>query len=115
KEAAAENRLTAPPVPPPAPAPVIVEAAPPAPSVAAAAVSETPARSDGPGALTWSLGGVGLAAVATGTVLGVVAQGQASQDGATQMNGVTLHRLSPGAYAAEQNEALAADVLWSAG
>jgi tetratricopeptide (TPR) repeat protein len=116
KESAAQHGAALPAAPPPAPAPVsptvIVEAAPPAP---AAAVSETPERAARPGALTWSLGGIGVAALATGTVLGVVTQGQASQDGAKQVNGVTLHQLSPGAYAAEQNEALAADVLWSVG
>lgn len=109
---AAESRAAAPPAPPPAPAspvaPVLVEAP-------AAAVSEVPARPGRPGALTWSLGAGGLAALVTGTVLGVVAQGQASRDNATQVNGVTVHHLAPGAYAAEQNEAIAADVLWSVG
>ncbi len=118
KLAAEEVRAATPSAPapasaPPAPvAPVLVEATPPVP---AAAVSGEPTPSRGPGVVTWSLGGVGVAAVAVGTVLGVISAGQASTDDATPVNGVTVHHLSPGAYNAEENEALAADVLWSVG
>jgi hypothetical protein len=83
------------------------------PAPPAAVSEEAPAR-HGIAPTTWWLGGSGVAAVAVGTVLGVLASGN---DGSVEgrSGGYVYHSAQAGPYATGQAEGLTADILWSVG